>query len=37
MERLEKLSAEQLESLVQAFFDFSNMSDLQAYLDQQNL
>jgi predicted transposase YdaD len=37
MERLEKLSAEQLEALVQVFFNFSNMSDLQAYLDQQNL
>ncbi|MEH2331137.1 DUF4351 domain-containing protein [Nostoc sp.] len=36
MKRIDKLSAEQLEALGQALFDFSNVSDLQAYLDQQN-
>jgi len=36
MKRIDKLSAEQLEALGQALFDFSNVSDLQAYLDQEN-
>jgi len=36
MERIDKLSAEKLEALGQALFYFSNVSDLQAYLDQKN-
>lgn len=36
MERIDQLSAKQLEALGQALFDFSNISDLQAYLDQKN-
>jgi predicted transposase YdaD len=36
MERIEKLSIEELEALGQVFFNFSNVIDLQAYLDRQN-
>ena len=36
MQQIEKLSAEQIEALVEVFFNFSNSSDLQAYLNQQN-
>ncbi|MEA5598986.1 DUF4351 domain-containing protein [Rivularia sp. UHCC 0363] len=34
MQQIENLSAEQIEALVEVFFNFSNSSDLQAYLDQ---
>jgi predicted transposase YdaD len=37
IERVNILSTEELEDLGEALFDFSNVSDLQAYLDQKNL
>ena len=36
MQQIENLSAEQLEALVKVFFSFSNINDLQAYLDTEN-
>lgn len=36
MKRIENLSPEQLEALGEVFFSFSNINDLQAYLDREN-
>ncbi|MBW4505605.1 MAG: DUF4351 domain-containing protein [Scytonematopsis contorta HA4267-MV1] len=35
IERIKILSSEQLENLAEALFDFTNVSDLQTYLEQQ--